>query len=370
MAAALFFGFGVFLFGWPAPTLAMLCGRACDASLALMEGCLAGSLHIPAAYWWMPAPPLAWTIGLYALAAVGLAGWARKPSKRLAAWLFPCWVILTLAPPLLLSPRGWSGKSEHVVCTFAAVGHGTSVLVELPDGRTLLYDAGHQGTPYSAARSISALLWSRGIWHLDAIIISHADVDHYNAVPQLLDRFWVDRIYVPPRLFLAEGTALRALETTIRSRGVPVVEVAAGCRLWADEHSAVTVLHPSRVGVAGSDNANSLVVALARRGRTLLLPGDLEPPGLQALLTSQPLDCDLAMAPHHGSRRSDPAAFAAWAKPDWVVISGGAWRDTTEVRRIFARGAAHVLHTAETGAVRVTCDVQGMRVRCWRDDPW
>jgi competence protein ComEC len=42
------------------------------------------------------------------------------------------------------------------------------------------------------------------------------------------------------------------------------------------------------------------------QGRRLLLPGDLESPGLDELLAESPLDCDVLLAPHHGSLQSDP----------------------------------------------------------------
>jgi hypothetical protein len=34
------------------------------------------------------------------------------------------------------------------------------------------------------------------------------------------------------------------------------------------------------------------------------------------------LDCDIVLAPHHGSELSDPPGFAAWCTPEWVVMSG------------------------------------------------
>ena len=116
----------------------------------------------------------------------------------------------------------------------------------------------------------------------------------------------------------------------------------------------------------GSDNANSLVLRLSFQGRTLLLPGDLEAAGLERLFRAVSLDCDLAMAPHHGSQLSRPADFSAWAKPEWIVISGGSWRDTSAAENTFSRFGIHVLHTAYSGAVRVTLRAGQMRVERWR----
>ena len=112
------------------------------------------------------------------------------------------------------------------------------------------------------------------------------------------------------------------------------------------------VLHPPHDGVLGSDNANSLVLLIEYAGRKILLPGDLETPGLEDLTAELPVDCDILLAPHHGSRRSDPPGFAAWSRPDWVVVSGGRGHDQTEFTQAYQQVGAEVIRTAETGAVR------------------
>ena len=50
------------------------------------------------------------------------------------------------------------------------------------------------------------------------------------------------------------------------------------------------MLHPPRKGVLGSDNANSIVLAIEFQGRRLLLTGDLESPGLDDVLAEEPYD--------------------------------------------------------------------------------
>ena len=309
-----------------------------------------------------------WVTGYYAALGVGIVLFPGKPLRRWivfhAAWLMIGWALaFRMLPPN-------SAPADEVVCTFVAVGHGTSVLVELPDGRRILYDAGHQGTPYSAGRAISAVLWSRGIWRLDAIVLSHPDIDHYNAVPMLLERFHIKRVVITPSHFQGAGTALAALRATIHWAGVPTHSMVAGEHLWLGPGYEFVAIHPPPRGVAGSDNANSLVLRLSFQGRTLLLPGDLEAAGLERLFRAVSLDCDLAMAPHHGSQLSRPADFSAWAKPEWIVISGGSWRDTSAAENTFSRFGIHVLHTAYSGAVRVTLRAGQMRVERWRQEGW
>ena len=93
------------------------------------------------------------------------------------------------------------GPSHGLRCTFLSVGHGEAVVLELPDGRTVLYDAGRMAAPTACCRSVSGYLWSRGLTHIDAVVLSHADTDHYNALPDLLERFSVGAVYVSPVMF-------------------------------------------------------------------------------------------------------------------------------------------------------------------------
>ena len=75
-----------------------------------------------------------------------------------------------------------------------------------------------------------------------------------------------------------------------------------------------------------------------------------------------PYDCDVLMAPHHGSRRSDPPGFAAWSTPEWVLISGGGGDEIEPVQKTYERFGAVVLPTNELGAVRFTLE-NGARLK-------
>src|SRR5262249_27566779 len=145
----------------------------------------------PVSYVWQTSPP-AWWIGLfYSALAVAVIFPALRPPRR---WLIAsgaCWIAGALFMSVPSSAAFSRLHDRPLVCHFVAVGHGVSVLVELPDGKTLLYDSGRLGSPLTGVRSISSMLWSRRISHLDAIVVSHADADHFNAIPGLVERFSV-----------------------------------------------------------------------------------------------------------------------------------------------------------------------------------
>ncbi len=360
MSIALFSGFGVLVFGWVCPPLATLCGRICNASLALLEGGVGWAGELPGGFLRLPPPAVGWVLGFYGLLGVFVAADRRiAPRWRLAllaAWLAAgCW----LAYP---QPR----HAPELRATFVAVGHGAATLLEWPDGRTLLFDAGGMGVPTSVVRAISACLWSQGIRHLDAVVLSHAHTDHYNALPGLLERFSAGVVYVPPHMFDQPSEPVRALQQAIQRAGVEIRPLFQGQRLAVGPEVGVEVWHPPRDGIVGSENANSLVLGIEYAGARILLPADLESPGLEDLLAEEPQPWTLVTAPHHGSNLDEQARFAAWATPAWVVISGASATRTAAAQAAYQAHGAHVLHTGRDGAVRVTVRHGSLQVQHWR----
>ena len=353
---ALFSGFGVLLFGWLAPPLAVYCGKACEASLfGVVQETVERAQGFSMSHYWVSGWPEWWLAGFYGALAVSVALTRIRPPRRWCVAISAVWLAAGFAPWMLRD-------DDQLRCSFVALDHGLSTIVELPGGQTLLYDAGRIGSPHTSVRAISANLWSRGIRHLDALVISHADADHYNAIPELLDRFDVGVVYVSPVMFEEQTPALDELRSAIESAGVPLREIWVGDRLQTRDDVRVEVLHPSRTGVLGSDNANSIVLALEYQGKRILLPGDLETPGLDDVIAELPYDCDVLLAPHHGSRNSRPADFSRWSTPDWLVISAGWGNDLSQTRTAYEQVGAQVLHTAESGSVQVTIRERQLQV--------
>lgn len=347
VAGALFFGFGVLLFGWLVPPLASLCGGVCDGSLAVLETAVDWASRLPGGHVWVAGPNGWWLAVFYAALAFVIAMPRLVPPRRWCVGLVCAWIGVGLG-------ASWLKQSDRqLACTFLSVGHGCAVVVELPDGKTLLYDVGRLGAPYGASRAVAGHLWSRGIHHIDAVVLSHADIDHFNGLPGLLDQFSVGVVYTSPMMFEEESASLTALSQALAEAKVPVVEIQAGDRLSTDE-CRIDVWHPTREGVLDSDNANSVVLSIEYQGRRIMLPGDLESLGLDYLFAEEPYDTDVLLAPHHGSPRSDPPGFAAWSTPEWIVISGGHNDNVARIAQAYERQGGEVLDTAHEGAVTVT----------------
>ena len=343
--AAHLIGFGVLVLGTIFPPLAYLCGWLCNMSFWLLEGSIDFAHRLP--HFWLSGPADWWLWGFYGGVALLCAFPRIRPSRRWCTALLIAWLAVAAAAANRRHDR------RQLDCTFVSVGHGCAVLLEFPSGRTMLYDAGQLGLPAGGVRAISGLLWSHGIKRLDAVVLSHADIDHYNALPGLLQKFSVGAIYVSPMMFAKENETLAVLRQAIADRCIPLCEVHSGDRLPCGE-GTVEVLHPPRQGALGSTNASSLVLSVEHLGRRIILPGDLESPGMELMLAGRPLRCDVLLAPHHGSRKSNSPELARWCRPRWVVFSGDGRWNLPESSAPYRAVGAQVLDTSDCGAIHVS----------------
>ncbi|WP_442484862.1 ComEC/Rec2 family competence protein [Aeoliella sp. SH292] len=350
---ALYGGVAMLTIGWLVPPLerplAWLTGSCIDALNQMVNS----TSQWPYAYAWTPAPSLWWVLGWYVLMPVLLAaggfrfGWSRTVQ------IIALWIAIGTLPAI-------AARFQHrdFQATFLDVGHGICVVVTTPEGATLLYDAGSLGSGTHAADAISGYLWSRGIRTIDGLVLSHADIDHFNAVPGLVDRFRIGRVFATSRMFPpiddnSDHSAPAELQRTLIAHGIPIEIVELGDRLTLDATTHADVIYPDHLGNLGSDNANSLVLAVEFEGRRILLPGDLEAPGIDFVMAEPPLDTDVLLAPHHGSKNSDPPGFAAWSTPETVVVSGGPATVDPNVAASYRDRGAQILYTAKSGAVTV-----------------
>ncbi|MCS7305113.1 MAG: ComEC/Rec2 family competence protein [Thermoguttaceae bacterium] len=388
MMAAMVSGFLFLALGWVWEPLAQLLAGSCSLSLYSLKTLIDWAAHLPGSYFWTPGPAGWWLLGFYGGLAAWLI-WFRSGFRlRWAVVVLVSWIALGLGASTVLGAFRAKERGQWE-CTFLSVGHGLAVVLHLPDGQTWLYDAGATAPAGRTAEIIAGYLWSRGIRQLEAVFLSHPDQDHYNALPELLERFRIERVIMPAGMLRQIGQLRKKYEKSLEPRSLPAsigspnrfVESAAGsippelelylaiCRKntqiyiihapWQWQPEADTtcwVFHPPVEGIPGNDNANSLVLAIQAYGRRLLLTGDLEPPGMQRLLAQSPWDCDLLLAPHHGSRKSMPEQLARWCQPEWVVISGGRVLSTPLTEHIYRSAGARVYHTARHGAVFAKLD--------------
>lgn len=257
--------------------------------------------------------------------------------------------------------------------TFLDVGQGDAALIDLPDGRLMLVDAG--GNPGGGIDPGSAvlvpLLHARRRERVDVAVITHPHPDHYGGLAAVLEGFPIGELWdsgqAEAELGLDGGTdAAAELLTRARSRGAKVRKPAELCGRPIEASGArITVLAPCPTHDPGLDaNDNSLVLRIEYRGRSMLLMGDAEAHEEAALLADgAPLRADVLKVGHHGSRTSSSAALLSASRPSVAIISSGAanrfGHPHAEVVERLRGVSRHVLPLSDTGGVVVTIDDDG-----------
>jgi len=182
-------------------------------------------------------------------------------------------------------------------------------------------------------------------------------------LPALLDRFRVAQISRTPTFAIKPTPGVKYVTDMLGDRQLPARELAANQHLRSGK-VAITVLHPPADFQGGNENARSMVLLVEYAGRTILLAGDLEQPGLGRVITGPAPPVDVMLAPHHGSPASNIDPFARWAKPALVISSEGHERGRRPDP--YAAYGGVVWRTVNDGAVTVIIDDKGIRAETFR----
>jgi len=346
---------------------------------------LVGSVSAPLAEWFAYIPAaFAWLIGRIVGAVAHMPGghfyvadiswvWLAMVYGLLAAWIWREGLgisrrRLALAALAAAAVFLWTGGHRapaQTRATFLAVGSANTNLVELPNGRVLLYDVGSALSYMRAGEGTTApALWSRGIERVDAVFISHPHFDHFKDILPLVDRFGIRRVFVPPTFLRKRMEADDDVLKRLADRGVRVEFLGAGDRLAGTGGVEMRALWPR--GPASQThkiNDGSLVLEIEERGRRLLLTGDIEAAAIDALLAAEPnLKADVMLWPHHGSDPDAVGRLAQRAGAQALVVSCGPVRAQEKDPPWVAEQGIRCRWTGRDGAVTVTLEANGPAV--------
>ncbi|MGL6225780.1 MAG: ComEC/Rec2 family competence protein [Thermoguttaceae bacterium] len=356
------------LFAWIFPPLAYLTGWSASWAFSLLQDLLDLFHQLPGAYCWFPAPPLWWTLGFYVPILFLTFFPAIRPQRRFIFAGLLIWCLI-----------GWNygyfrdsvrTQNDQLEIDVLSVGHGASTLILTPENKVLLYDAGCFSRPQIGADVTSRALWSKGKTRIDAIILSHSDTDHFNAVPILAERFTIGAVYVSPYMFLKDNPAIDSLAETLKKHQIPIFLIGQGDWINVDSNVKLSVLHPPKNSMeedweSVDANSTSLVLLLEHRGFRTLFSGDLEKKNYSLdvpFLESPPTSCPLLLVPHHGGQSTLTESLLKWATPQTLLISGGRFTFKEEVIEQFQKAGYTVFHTMLDGRLRLIVDKSGVEL--------
>lgn len=209
--------------------------------------------------------------------------------------------------------------SEAIVRVhFLSVGQGDAIVIETPNKRQVLVDAGRD----TAAVAALAEVLPAGDRHIDVMIMTHPDADHIGGFAAVLDRY--DTAFMISSFLPGKTAVYRAVMDHVEEGDREVRPIDRAYRFTLD---GVTffLLWPLDT-VATDPNAASVALLAEYGDRRVLLTGDAPQSVESVLLTVFPdllTDVDIVKAGHHGSRTSLSQALLDHTKPQAIVFSYG-----------------------------------------------
>ncbi len=367
------------------PFLGTLFGAGCLWPLKLLIYLTSVMEHWPLAQWIVASPPLEWVLLFHALLLTAFFFyWPRhKPEQPSESW--------KEINAFFLKGKHWISrlgllfmmfslvfvvfdkcKSQPFRLTFLAVGHGNAVVLQSPEGKVFIADGGKESRGPDRYQTVVAYLRHEGIQTVAGVLNTHPDEDHVGGLLNVIGAYPVSTAYEGSQAY-SDSYIYQSYEETLRQKGIPTIHLDEGNRVlglepvdWKIVHPAVW-FHPR----LHEDNNRSVVSLLSYGGIRLVLPGDLEKPGLQEMLKNNPtlMNVDWLMAPHHGRNSGEPALCEKEMRPRFTVLSD--YRDYPDTRCTYDSGGSTVFSTALDGAIEVEWNKEGNgRYRTYRERQW
>ncbi len=218
--------------------------------------------------------------------------------------------------PAVRLPSGFS-------LTALDVGQGDALVVQSEGGNTFLIDGGSSSEDSPGKYILEPYLKSQGIVEIEGIVISHGDLDHTNAITEVLDRIYegksrlkIHHLFMP--IWMKGGDEEKEILEKCSRLGITVFYLQKGDMLLAG-NLKMKVVSPGKNDELNG-NAGSVVLSLEYKGFKALLTGDLEKEGEEKLLGKLG-SYDYLKTAHHGSKNSSSERFLMEVDPKVCIIS-------------------------------------------------
>lgn len=285
-------------------------------------------------YLFTPGRPAIWQVVCYLL-ILGTIVATQKRTILPVRWL----LVMLAVTVLIIRPKA------DLQITFLDVGQGDCIFVRNGAEGNYLIDGGSSSSSGVGNYRIIPFLKYMGASSLEAVFVTHADMDHCNGILELMEEgkehgIEINNLVLPEVAQDSRDQTYEELMKVADANGIEVLFISRGDRIENDKLT-ISCLHP--ISGYQTENANeySTVLLLQYDKCSTLLTGDVEGAGeqqmLQYLKEEQPQTVEsnvqqntLNIQPltvlkvaHHGSSNSTDLELLEMLRPSISIISCG-----------------------------------------------
>lgn len=208
---------------------------------------------------------------------------------------------------------------------------GDCIVLHFPNGKGIVIDAGNaKGSGQFGKRSIVPFLRSQGISQIDALIITHPDLDHYGGALSLIENYRVRSLWIPPGARFCPKADWAQFLSRVAASGIPIHSIYAGMAfnglgdyrirfLWAGEDPDTEDWNSLSAGIVLSHGSQNIFTST----------GDLPASEEETLVAEQLIPMiwfqysAVLKLGHHGSKTSSSELFLDSIHSQFAIISVG-----------------------------------------------
>ncbi|MCD7871742.1 MAG: MBL fold metallo-hydrolase [Clostridiales bacterium] len=198
---------------------------------------------------------------------------------------------------------------------FLDVGQGDSEFVELPNGDTMLIDAGETDKGITVVSDIKEMGYSE----INYLVATHPHSDHIGGFTEVLAEFDVDNIYLPDAVSSSDiySEFLKSAE----AEDCNVLKAESGVEIINENNLTAEFLAPVSSEYDELNNY-SAVLKITYENNSFIFMGDAE--ALSEKEITADVSADVIKVGHHGSNTSSCENFVNRVSAEYAVIECGA----------------------------------------------
>ncbi|MEA5025009.1 hypothetical protein SDC9_27926 [bioreactor metagenome] len=253
-----------------------------------------------------------------------------------------------------------NADTKALQVSFIDVGQADSALIQIPNGKNILIDAGNNAD----AEFLIKYLQDRGIEEIHILIGTHPHEDHIGGLDKVIEKFKIGQVIMPK--VTSTTRTFEDVLLAVQEKGLKIKEGKAGVQLdlgpLEEGMPAVSaeILAPLS-GQYEDMNNYSIVLRLVYGPHAFLFTGDAEDVSEKEMLAAGVnLKADVLKVGHHGSKSSTTKDFLAAVVPKYAIISVGKdnsyGHPTETVLKRLSDAGIGIYRTDQVGTITVTAN--------------